>query len=141
MWSLGLSACWASGRGASGSLRIAPNHGSGLPVGSVASPWLRAKCLETDFSCFLWPAWHRDGPGSGELQALSCSWLCHFAQAFVWDLGKKKQVTAFVTCRASSQGVLIASHLTVFPRFKEYSSVAACSRVSVSVPYFPYAIG
>lgn len=24
------------------------------------------------------------------MQALPCSWLCHFAQAFVWDLGKKK---------------------------------------------------
>lgn len=40
MWKLGLFACWASGRGASGSLRIAPNHGSGLSVGSAASPCL-----------------------------------------------------------------------------------------------------
>lgn len=38
VWKLGPAACWASGREASGVLRIAPDHASELPAGSCASP-------------------------------------------------------------------------------------------------------
>lgn len=38
VWKPGPAACWASGRGASGLLRIAPNRASGFPAGSQAAP-------------------------------------------------------------------------------------------------------
>lgn len=64
---LGLSACWASGRGASGSLRIAPNHGSGLPVGSAASPCLSHSKAFGDRLC-IFP-------------------VASMARGWAWDLG------------------------------------------------------
>lgn len=55
VWKLGPAACWASGRGASGLLRIVPNHGSRLPEGSPAMchPCLGPRPLQMGFLCFL----------------------------------------------------------------------------------------
>lgn len=55
VWKLGRPACWASGRGASGLLRIVPNHGSCLPEGSpaVCHPCLGPRHLQMGFLCFL----------------------------------------------------------------------------------------
>lgn len=113
VWRLGAAACQASGRGASGLLRIAPNHGSASQRAAVCLPGTgQGACLPFYASY----SWYSAQEWAWEQLPRSGKRLCCSSWVFGWDLGKEKawEALAFQISEFLFHSELVSCSLSIF---------------------------